>query len=166
MIETGRLRAEQQVEQQSQLDRAKRIAESVAEFEKNIAGVVSMVSSASTELKAAAESMASTAEETSRQSMAVAAATEEASTNVQTVASAAEELSSSIGEISRQVGASAKITGKAVEDADKTNAKVQALAAAASKIGDVVKLINNIAGQTNLLALNATIEAARAGDAG
>jgi methyl-accepting chemotaxis protein len=40
------------------------------------------------------------------------------------------------------------------------------LSKAASRIGDVVDLINTIAGQTNLLALNATIEAARAGDAG
>ena len=36
----------------------------------------------------------------------------------------------------------------------------------AQRIGDIVKLINNIASQTNLLALNATIEAARAGDSG
>jgi methyl-accepting chemotaxis protein len=43
---------------------------------------------------------------------------------------------------------------------------VQGLADAAQKIGDVVRLINDIAGQTNLLALNATIEAARAGEAG
>jgi methyl-accepting chemotaxis protein len=43
---------------------------------------------------------------------------------------------------------------------------VSGLATAAQKIGDVVKLINNIAEQTNLLALNATIEAARAGEAG
>jgi methyl-accepting chemotaxis protein len=40
------------------------------------------------------------------------------------------------------------------------------LSAAAQKIGDIVQLINDIAGQTNLLALNATIEAARAGEAG
>src|ERR1035437_24650 len=40
------------------------------------------------------------------------------------------------------------------------------IADAASRIGDVVELINTIAGQTNLLALNATIEAARAGEAG
>jgi len=43
---------------------------------------------------------------------------------------------------------------------------VQGLSAAAQKIGDVVKLISDIASQTNLLALNATIEAARAGEAG
>jgi methyl-accepting chemotaxis protein len=53
-----------------------------------------------------------------------------------------------------------------VQEAEATNETVQGLAEAASKIGDVVDLINNIAGQTNLLALNATIEAARAGEAG
>jgi methyl-accepting chemotaxis protein len=37
---------------------------------------------------------------------------------------------------------------------------------AATRIGDVVSLISDVAAQTNLLALNATIEAARAGEAG
>jgi methyl-accepting chemotaxis protein len=40
------------------------------------------------------------------------------------------------------------------------------LSKAAARIGDVVELINTIAGQTNLLALNAIIEADRAGEAG
>src|SRR6202040_2236455 len=61
---------------------------------------------------------------------------------------------------------STRIAGKAVEEATRTNATVQGLSAAAQKIGDVIKLISDIASQTNLLALNATIEAARAGDAG
>ena len=47
-----------------------------------------------------------------------------------------------------------------------TNTEIGSLAKAAQKIGDVVKLIQDVAGQTNLLALNATIEAARAGEAG
>src|SRR6202021_2634488 len=47
-----------------------------------------------------------------------------------------------------------------------TNDRVSELSKAAARIGDVVELINTIAGQTNLLALNATIEAARAGEAG
>ncbi len=40
------------------------------------------------------------------------------------------------------------------------------MAALAGQVGNVVRLINEIAGRTNLLALNATIEAARAGEAG
>jgi methyl-accepting chemotaxis protein len=85
---------------------------------------------------------------------------------VQTVAAATEQLSASIAEISRQVSESTTVARAAVEQAEQTNNEVNALAEAAQRIGDVVKLINNIAGQTNLLALNATIEAARAGEAG
>jgi methyl-accepting chemotaxis protein len=61
---------------------------------------------------------------------------------------------------------SASIASQAVDQAHKTNNRVGELVKAAARIGDVVELINTIAGQTNLLALNATIEAARAGDAG
>jgi len=75
-------------------------------------------------------------------------------------------LASSIQEIARQVAQSARITGKAKDDAARTDGVVRALAEGAQKIGEVVGLISSIAGQTNLLALNATIEAARAGDAG
>ncbi len=82
------------------------------------------------------------------------------------VASATEELSSSVLEIGRQVAESTRIAGRAVEQANHSGATIQSLAMAAQRIGDVVELINTIAGQTNLLALNATIEAARAGEAG
>ena len=135
-------------------------------FADEVKNVIETVSSASTELQTSAQAMSSTAEETNRQSAAVAAAAEQASTNVQTVASAAEELSASLSEVGRQVTESATIASNAVDDARATNEKVQGLADAAKKIGEVVNLINDIASQTNLLALNATIEAARAGDAG
>jgi len=167
MIEAERLKAEQvEIEAQAAQERKALMQKFVIDFEQAVGGIVGAVSSASTEMKASAESLAATAEETTRQSTAVAAATEEASVNVQTVASAAEELSASISEIGRQVSTSTEIAGKAVADAEATNAKVHALAESSSRIGEVVKLINDIAGQTNLLALNATIEAARAGDAG
>ena len=96
----------------------------------------------------------------------VAAASEEASSNVQSVASATEEMTSSVSEIARQVQEFEQDRGEAVAQAEKTDARITELSQAASRIGDVVKLITAIAEQTNLLALNATIEAARAGEAG
>jgi methyl-accepting chemotaxis protein len=75
-------------------------------------------------------------------------------------------MASSVNEISRQVQESARMASDAVEQASRTNDRVGELSKAAARIGDVIELINNIAGQTNLLALNATIEAARAGEAG
>jgi len=91
---------------------------------------------------------------------------ENASANVQAVASATEELNASIAEISRQVATTAEIVGQTTTSAQTSNQKIEGLAEAANKIGDVVSLISEIAEQTNLLALNATIEAARAGEAG
>jgi methyl-accepting chemotaxis protein len=135
-------------------------------FEASVGGVVTTVTHSATELKTTAQAMSEVAEETSRQSTVVAAAAEQMTQNVQTVASATEELSASIAEIGNQVTESNRIVHDAVRQANDTNEQVRGLAEAAQKIGDVVRLINDIAGQTNLLALNATIEAARAGEAG
>ncbi|MBR1274534.1 methyl-accepting chemotaxis protein [Bradyrhizobium sp. AUGA SZCCT0283] len=135
-------------------------------FEAAVGEIVETVSSASTELEASASTLTATAERAQQVTTMVAAASEEASTNVQSVASATEELSSSVNEISRQVQESARMANEAVDQARHTNGRVSELSKAAARIGDVVELINTIAGQTNLLALNATIEAARAGEAG
>ncbi len=135
-------------------------------FEGAVGDIVKTVSSASGELETSAGGLAHTAERAQSTTAAVAAASDEASSNVQSVATATEELSSSINEISRQVQDSARMATDAVGQARITTDRVSELSKAASRIGDVVELINTIAGQTNLLALNATIEAARAGDAG
>ncbi|WP_108522166.1 methyl-accepting chemotaxis protein [Bradyrhizobium algeriense] len=154
------------VEADAKIQRGQRVDRITGDFEAMIGQIVEIVSQASTELEASAGTLTATAERSEELATAVAAASEEASTNVQSVASATEEMASSVNEISRQVQGSARIAGEAVEQAQKTNDRVAELAKAAARIGDVVELINTIAGQTNLLALNATIEAARAGEAG
>ena len=136
------------------------------DFEGAVGAIIETVSSSSTELEASASTLTATAERAQELTTMVAAASEEASTNVQSVASATEEMTSSVNEISRQVQDSARIADEAVDQARTTTDRVSELSKAASRIGDVVELINTIAGQTNLLALNATIEAARAGEAG
>jgi methyl-accepting chemotaxis protein len=167
MIETERLRGEQAKNEQQQAQRRKADMIKLADnFETAVGEIVETVSSASTELEASATTLTSTAERTQQLTTMVAAASEEASTNVQSVAAAAEEMALSVNEISRQVQQSARMAGEAVDQARTTNDRVGELSKAAARIGDVVELINTIAGQTNLLALNATIEAARAGEAG
>ena len=151
---------------EAKIERGRRVDGITRDFESMIGEIVQTVSSASTQLEASAGSLSATAERSQALTTAVAAASEEASANVQSVASATEELSSSVNEISRQVQESARMATDAVGQARVTNDRVSELSKAASRIGDVVELINTIAGQTNLLALNATIEAARAGDAG
>jgi methyl-accepting chemotaxis protein len=135
-------------------------------FQAAVGGIVNTVSSASSQLEAAAGTLSGTAEQTQQLSGMVASASEEASANVGAVASAAEEMSASVTEISRQVHDSSRIAGDAVKQAERTDVRINELLQAAGRIGDVVKLITAIAEQTNLLALNATIEAARAGESG
>ena len=175
-VEVFKVKAEQKAReeaevriQQDQIAARQRKAEMVKladDFEGAVGEIIETVSSASTELEASAGTLTATAERSQELATMVAAASEEASTNVQSVASATEELSSSVNEISRQVQESARMASEAVDQARTTNDRVSELSKAASRIGDVVELINTIAGQTNLLALNATIEAARAGEAG
>ena len=136
------------------------------EFERAVGNIVGTVSSAAANLETAAASLTKNAKATQHLSAVVAAASEQASANVQSVASATGEMGSSIDEIRRQVQVSTTIAAEAVKQAGKTDGRINDLSRAATRIGDVVKLITTIAAQTNLLALNATIEAARAGEAG
>ncbi|CCD89503.1 putative methyl-accepting chemotaxis protein with PAS domain [Bradyrhizobium sp. ORS 285] len=154
------------VQRTAEAKRKAGMSQLATEFESAIGGIVQTVSTASSQLETSAGTLSSSAARSQELATTVAAASEQASTNVQSVASATEELTSSVTEISRQVQESARIATGAVEQARVTNDRVNELSKAAARIGDVVELINTIAGQTNLLALNATIEAARAGDAG
>ena len=166
LLRVRKLAEEQEAHRKAQEARAARIESLTADFDKSVSRVLDTVAVASTELKETAASMLTCAEQTTRQATAVASATEQASDAVQTVAAAAEELTASIGEIGRQVTDASVVANAASEDAGKTDGIVRELDGMASKIGEVVRLINDIASQTNLLALNATIEAARAGEAG
>jgi len=136
------------------------------QFETSVGHVVTAVTDAASELQGTAQQLSAAAEETAQQSTVVSAAATELTQNIETVASATEELTASVAEISNQVVESNRVVTLAVQQSETSNAEMRALADAASRIGAVVTLINEIANQTNLLALNATIEAARAGEAG
>jgi methyl-accepting chemotaxis protein len=167
LVETTRLRIEQeQMKTRTAEERRADLGRIADEFERSIGGVIRGTAAAADELQNSATSMSTIAEGTTDQSAKVAAAAEQTASNVQAVAASAEELSSSIKEIARQVTQSTSIAQNAVEQATRTESMVERLVQATHKIGEVMALIQTIAGQTNLLALNATIEAARAGEAG
>src|SRR5256714_4025232 len=135
-------------------------------FQTTVGEIIEKVGSASSELESSALILTKSSAATQQLSTVVATASEETSTNVQSVAAATEEMAVSINEIGRQVADSNRIANEAVDQAQKTDARIAELSLAANRIGDVTQLITSIAEQTNLLALNATIEAARAGEAG
>jgi len=165
-IERREMLEREKVEIAQREERARRRDAATVSFNREVAGIMQTVTSASTELESTAASLSSTAEEGARQAAVVAAGAEEANANVSTVAAATEELSASISEISQQMVEARTVAGHANDESRRANERIQGLVESAQKIGEVVRLIQDIASQTNLLALNATIEAARAGDAG
>ncbi|MFC0387602.1 methyl-accepting chemotaxis protein [Muricoccus vinaceus] len=160
------------LEAQVQADRAARDRRQEAmerctrDFGTSVSGVLVRLGASAEDMRGAAGQMAEAAERTRADMTNTAADAETSSQSLATVAAATEQLTASVGEISRQVANAAQGTQSAVEQARVTAATVRGLSEAASQIGEVVRLISDIAGQTNLLALNATIEAARAGEAG
>ena len=161
-----RLEHQQSEEQVTRQQRAERISFLVEGFKATSAELLTKMTDANRSLLDTAGVLENVASTSAEQASGAASSSKVASDNAQSVASATEELASSTQEISEQVSRTTAIVTEATEGVQATNAKVAGLASAASKIGEVITLIQAIAEQTNLLALNATIEAARAGDAG
>ncbi|WP_208977906.1 methyl-accepting chemotaxis protein [Labrenzia sp. 011] len=165
-IERLELAEQQQQSEAAALGRQSTVQDLISTFRSNVSNVLNSVNETVHGLEGTAGRLSDLSGQSASSATETLSSADEATSSVQTVASAAEELSASIGEISRQVSQTTEVVGRATEGTRITNEKVEGLAASASKIGEVVTLIQAIAEQTNLLALNATIEAARAGEAG
>jgi methyl-accepting chemotaxis protein len=146
--------------------RREEIDAAIKSFREGVETILTSVQRGAASLKSIAAGLSSSSNAAAQQSAGAVHSSNKATADVGTAATVAVELENSISEINRQLNQAAEVTRGAVAEAQVTNDGIGALAQAAQKIGDVVKLIHNIAGQTNLLALNATIEAARAGQAG
>ncbi len=165
-VERIELTEHQRTSEAAAIDRQNRVQGLIETFRTNVSNVLNSVNETVHGLEGTAGHLSDLSGQSASSATETLNSADEATSSVQTVASAAEELSASISEISRQVAQTTEVVGRATEGTRMTNEKVEGLAASASKIGEVVTLIQAIAEQTNLLALNATIEAARAGEAG
>jgi methyl-accepting chemotaxis protein len=150
----------------AELERKALLQQLAADFELRLQRVLTSVSQAAQAVGENAGEVVTIAKTAGERTVAVSGAAQSASASVQAVASAAEEMLSSIEEIARQVVTARTVADDAVTRANGSDRVVRGLAESAQRIGEVIKLISDIAEQTNLLALNATIEAARAGEAG
>jgi methyl-accepting chemotaxis protein len=142
------------------------IEEAIAGFRQRVENVLTVVSDGAGSMQHTASGLFASSDQTSQRAQRAVDASQRASASAASAASAASEMSRSISEISQQLTRTTDVMRAALDEAQVTNQRISSLAEAAQKIGDVIKLIRDIAGQTNLLALNATIEAARAGEAG
>ncbi len=158
----------QQKKQKEDLEKQKKVdMENLAKrFESKVQGIIQTVASAATELFHTSESMTRLIQSVTQRAGSVSRSSGDASRNIQTVAAATEEMSASVSEIAKQISKSTDVVANAVAQANKAEETSKMLESATARIGEIVTLIQSIAGQINLLALNATIESARAGEAG
>jgi methyl-accepting chemotaxis protein len=157
---------EQRSAARQQEERRVLIENAISAFRARAETLLQIVAESAGKMNSTAARLYSASGQTSHRTDSAVRTSNEAFVNVETAASATTELSSSIVDIGQQLHKAAQVVRLAVDEANATNRDIDALAQAAQKIGDVVKLIRGIAEQTNLLALNATIEAARAGEVG
>lgn len=166
MVKAEELERSQETERERQRQRHQRREVLTNDFNATVERLMNAVLDTVGHVHQASDNLHATAEETSQQGAAVASAAQQAAANVDNVARAAQELGDAVAQISGRIEESSAITGQAVTGIQAADQTIRGLVEAAARIGEVVGLINDIAGQTNLLALNATIEAARAGEAG
>jgi methyl-accepting chemotaxis protein len=164
---TERRRAEEErISMHEQEARRGLVDGAIHSFREGVESVLKTVTDSAAAMRSTATALATSSGDTSQRAAGAVHASNEASANVGAAAAAANQLLSSIAEVSRQLTQATELIRSAVSEGNATNDEIAGLARSAQEIGDVVKLIQQVAGQTNLLALNATIEAARAGESG
>ncbi|GAB4190294.1 MAG: methyl-accepting chemotaxis protein [Thalassobaculales bacterium] len=166
LVRVKELDAAQRTAQAAKEARQRAIEEQIGRFDGIVSRALDTIVTQAGDTSGSAGTLANVAGATLEQSRIMSSLSDQALASVRTATSEAEALSASIADIGRQAQAASSQADDAVRQAEATDRKVRGLAEAAQRIGDVVKLISDIAAQTNLLALNATIEAARAGEAG
>jgi len=117
-------------------------------------------------LRRNAAAMTEAAEGGARAAEASASAAAAGRISAQQASRGADELAGAAGEIAQQMSRAGQATRGVMQRMEEARRIFTELTGSVDQIGQVSRLIAEIAGQTNLLALNATIEAARAGEAG
>jgi methyl-accepting chemotaxis protein len=165
-LEEQRLQGERDRERQAEADKKTALAQMADAFETQVSATLRSVVAGAERLKTNSASFSGLALTTRERADQVARVSHEAAQNAAAVAAAAEELTASIREIHNQTRASEAVVRDAAHKGNETRQIVEKLASSSARVGDITRVITDIAGQINLLALNATIESARAGDAG
>lgn len=165
--ENEKLHQEQEQNQIKEREERRKTREELADsLEQRVESIVVSLAESVDKVQLNSKSLAANANQAKSESLSVAHATETVTSNMQGVSSAGEQLAGSISSITERVSKASEAVAEATTEVDVANQRIESLAGAAVRVGEIIELINDIAEQTNLLALNATIEAARAGEAG
>jgi methyl-accepting chemotaxis protein len=125
------------------------------------------------QLDEGASQLAAGANQISAASQTLAAGTSQQATSIGETTAASEQIAAmtrrnaeSATEASGLMQDTTTLVGDANRSLGQMQESMQAISQSSTKVGDIIKIIDQIAFQTNILALNAAVEAARAGEAG
>ncbi len=140
---------------------------------KEIEQVVQTVASSSEELSSNGREVSRTSQEQSCQATRVATAVDDMSAMAGKMVQHTQELSETAHEVNQSAVKGGEVVARSISGMELVSSTMQtsadrinALGQYSQEIGEIIRVIEDIADQTNLLALNAAIEAARAGEQG
>jgi methyl-accepting chemotaxis protein/cytochrome b len=160
------LKREAEAERRRSSDRRAQREQLAADFELQVADIVSMLVAKAGELSSSAATMASSANAATRHSHEASEVAERTNGGAAEIALGSNELSNSARSVRENAEESKSRATSAVQEAASAKAQISRLVETVNEISTTVGLIDGVAQQTNLLALNARIEAARAGESG
>ncbi len=166
-IEKKRLEERQrEAEKQAEEEKQRLMEKLASDFEAQVKSIIQGLINSSRQMQQAAEQMAQKMDSVIQKTQVIRSAADVTAENLNKVASASTEMSQSIVNIESQASSSTDAVGRTVTRTEEADKAASDLTRFSEEIGQVVHLIQEIAGSINLLSLNATIEAARAGEAG
>ena len=155
------------------IDSFNKMVDKIRNLINNLSDAIEATASSSTQISSSAEEMAAGVQEQSSQTAEVASAMEEITKTIIETASNSERVAQVAKASTEKANEGVEIVQKTKNGMDEIYNHTQvigkvvySLSEKTEQIGEIIKIINEIADQTNLLALNAAIEAARAGEHG
>ncbi len=154
------------LEMAASIDEVSANADTLTAFVEETASSIEEMAASVLTVAASTESLAQATDETERSMRAIDASTRRVGIAAGETAALADEVQQSAGQgahIVRETAESMRATRLGIEEAAET---ISALGQRSERIGDITRVINEIADRTNLLSLNARILAAQAGPQG
>ncbi len=132
----------------------------------NLTAIVGDVRANVASIESATRDIATGNHDLARRTEAQAASLEQTAASLAQVAAAAGHNSESAVRADGLVGVASSVAGKGGDAVQAVGSTMGQISSSATRIVDIIGLIDGIAFQTNILALNAAVEAARAGEQG
>ncbi len=142
------------------------LQEALAQLAVNLRTVSGDVRGELEQLRGAIREIAAGNQDLSSRTEGQASSLQQTAASMEQIAGTARNSADSAEQGARMAREMAELAARSQQAVQQVQQAMQGIAASASRMGDIIHVIEGVAFQTNILALNAAVEAARAGEAG